>query len=1095
MKKFIIGLDLGINNVGWSVINLDTNEIVDYGVVRYTESSDAQDRRGYRSVRRLRNRRLHRIERLALLFNKYNLPTTKTIENNLLQKRIDGLNSELSWQEIVNIIYYFATHRGYIPFNDEKNERETVNLEENQYPCHFIMDEYKKYGKYRNANFLIKFEDNINELKAMLGNQSKYHSFLTDILINDILKIVNNKRSFYEGPGGPREDQLTPYGRYTSIEDLDHFKKDFNYNKYLYEKLIGKCNIALNEPRAPKWNYFAEEFNFLNDFINIKVKTEFIGDIYPKKVNEHGKLTRETILEIKQYILTKDVIKIDSLFNHILGLKIDAIDGYRYDKNKQPEFSKFEFYKYIAKQFKNANLKPKWLDDKDIYNKVIYVLTVAPSSLQLEEMLKDRVKIHEFSNEEIDVLKLIKTKKVNELNSYHSLSEKVLKRVLIDMDQSNYQLNYMQIKQLNYYEKESDEFFQKNYTLKTKSPYYLEIKYIDELITNPQVKKTLRKALKVINAMIKKYQNYPTIIAIESTREMNSKSKREEIIKTQKVFEDRRKEAKSFLENNGISVNETNIIKSVLYQETDGHCIYCNKPIPISNLSSLEIEHILPISHSFDDSFDNLSCSCLKCNKEKGNLTPYYFLNESDYDKFKQRVLSGKFSAAKKDNLLFENDISKYELKFINRNLRDVAYGTIALCDEIRRFNKFLNNKDEAIKIVTIPGQLTSKIRHRVGLDEKDRSKLFHHAVDATIIASIANTKIGGYLINLQNDRDYWFKNKKELEILPYLIQRVDIDNIDVIKKINEDNIKKSYDVNKDPEKTIANANVIKILNENNQFYKVQQIPNIYNLDIRKDGSKLDQLFDETNTNRVLLCQRDDPKLFLRLKTIYNTYKNTNRNPFRDYCLYEFGIETDENQFNYLIHGIRKSPDKKNSPIVKTLRFKERITNPYILEKKTNRKNNAHGAFLTPENKRTTIIGLDSLSQYCTDLYFSKTTNRFIFVPVYTVSVDLNEKKINRQEKYYVETYNRLIGNQTIKFIGTLFNNEWCEVYKKNDTNAFEGRYVCYHKTNNLLIFGIKGSYESNETFNMTTLDKRIIIYSTDILGKRYKRLDSQDFI
>ena len=33
--KYIIGLDLGINNVGWSIVNQETNEIVDCGVVRY----------------------------------------------------------------------------------------------------------------------------------------------------------------------------------------------------------------------------------------------------------------------------------------------------------------------------------------------------------------------------------------------------------------------------------------------------------------------------------------------------------------------------------------------------------------------------------------------------------------------------------------------------------------------------------------------------------------------------------------------------------------------------------------------------------------------------------------------------------------------------------------------------------------------------------------------------------------------------------------------------------------------------------------------------------------------------------------------------
>lgn len=1102
MEKYIIGLDLGINNVGWSIINQQTNEIVDYGVVRYTESSNAQDRRNYRATRRLRNRRQHRIERLSLLFKKFDIPTERTIEENLLQKRINGLESELTWQEIINIVYYFAFHRGYIPFDDVKNERETVNLTDNQFPCHFIMEEYSKFGKYRNSNKLIKCDDNIKELKAILINQKKYHNFITDELIDSIIDIITSKRKFYEGPGGPREDQLTPFGRYKSKEDLERYIKDKNYNKYLYEGLIGKCKIALGEPCAPKWNYFAEEFNLLNDFINMKVKEEYI-DSLPKehyhKINKYGKFSRETILEIKEYILQKDVINLDSLFTHVLGVKIDAIEGYRIDKNKRPEISKFEFYKYIVKQFKNANLYPSWLkdDNKSIYNKIIYVLTVVPSSFQINEMLIDRIKDYSFTNEEIKILKDIKTKKSNDLKSYHALSEKVLKRTLNDMDNDNYQSNFMKIKRDNNYEKEADEYFEKNYTKNKKGPYLIEDKYVDDIIANPQVKKTIRKAIKIINAVITKYKKYPTIIAIESTREMNAKAKRDEIVKSQKLYEDRRKETKEFLKQSGIIINETNISKAICYKETEGHCIYCHKPIPINDLTTLEIEHILPVSKSFDDSFDNLTCSCLKCNKEKGDLTPYYFL-KNEYDKFKTRVLSYKISEAKRDNLLYEGDISKHELKFINRNLRDVSYGTVALNEEIHRFNKFLNFKENTlIKVVTLPGQLTSKIRRRIDLDEKDRSKLFHHAVDATIIASIANTEIGEILVKSQNERDFWVKNKQTVHLLPKLIKLVNIKNIGIIKNINEDNIKRSFEVKKNPKQSIANANVIKIIKEKDQFYKVQQITNIYNLDLKKDQTKLDKLFNEFDNTMVLLCQHEDPNLFKKLKAIYSEYKDKSRNPFLDYCIYGYGLEINKTEFNYLVHGIKKSDNKENSPIVKTLRYKERITNPYLLKKHTtNRKKNNSNEFIKPIIKEKTLIGLDSLTQYCTDIYYNDANNRFIFIPVYTVSVDLNNKKINRKERYYLETYNRLIGNTNanIKYIGTIFNGEWCKIFKKND-KILDGRYIGYHKTNNILVFGLNGSFEKLETFNMTTLDNRIIIYTTDILGKKYKRLDSQDYM
>ena len=43
MKKYTIGLDLGINNVGWAKYDLETKKVIDKGVVRFKESSTAQD--------------------------------------------------------------------------------------------------------------------------------------------------------------------------------------------------------------------------------------------------------------------------------------------------------------------------------------------------------------------------------------------------------------------------------------------------------------------------------------------------------------------------------------------------------------------------------------------------------------------------------------------------------------------------------------------------------------------------------------------------------------------------------------------------------------------------------------------------------------------------------------------------------------------------------------------------------------------------------------------------------------------------------------------------------------------------------------------
>ena len=44
-------------------------------------------------------------------------------------------------------------------------------------------------------------------------------------------------------------------------------------------------------------------------------------------------------------------------------------------------------------------------------------------------------------------------------------------------------------------------------------------------------------------------------------------------------------------------------LKVMLYNETNGHCAYCNKPLNINDIftDNIQVDHILPISKSFND--------------------------------------------------------------------------------------------------------------------------------------------------------------------------------------------------------------------------------------------------------------------------------------------------------------------------------------------------------------------------------------------------------------------------------------------------------------------------------------------------------------
>ncbi len=76
-KKYIIGLDLGVNNVVGSVVDAETNKLESYGVRRFNTSDGASNRRIARNTRRRLKRKDTRkediLKRLLKKFTKLSI--------------------------------------------------------------------------------------------------------------------------------------------------------------------------------------------------------------------------------------------------------------------------------------------------------------------------------------------------------------------------------------------------------------------------------------------------------------------------------------------------------------------------------------------------------------------------------------------------------------------------------------------------------------------------------------------------------------------------------------------------------------------------------------------------------------------------------------------------------------------------------------------------------------------------------------------------------------------------------------------------------------------------------------------------------------
>ncbi|MEG1010100.1 MAG: type II CRISPR RNA-guided endonuclease Cas9, partial [Clostridia bacterium] len=565
------------------------------------------------------------------------------------------------------------------------------------------------------------------------------------------------------------------------------------------------------------------------------------------------------------------------------------------------ELSMFQTYKSIKNMFLKEKQNIDWILDIDVYNKIMDYVNLAPGVVELCKMIENDTSLNKkFNKEELDIIKDIKVKK-NKDFQYHALSLTVLKKAINDM--LKYEMNFQQVSNKLDYGKEAREFFIKNYTKSDAGLPLIESRFIDDIIASPQVKKSLRQAIKIINAIIKEKQYYPDVIAVESTKEMNGKEVKQMISSEQRVLEAIRKDAEKTLSQNFDidKLTNANIEKVMLYKETNGHCIYCNKVINLNDVvnNSLEVEHILPISKSFDNSYNNKTISCKDCNDKKGNKTPYNYLNSYGlFDEFEKRVLELKMPQYKKNNLLLKGDIEKYSKKFINRNLRDTAYATKELINQIKLFNNYLESiRDIKIKTLSTPGQLTHDLRDKYKLDKNRNDGLYHHAVDASIVSAISNSSIGKLIIESQNDSKFWINNKN-IENQIEKLQNASLDkSIDSIRIINNDNILVSSQTIKNPQGKLSNANMYKIIKKEDNYYKIDQIDNIYEFDFNKNRSKFEKLLNEDDKTITLLCFDKDKKLFKLIKDIYLEFKDSKINPFVDYALEKNNI-TDVKDFN-----------------------------------------------------------------------------------------------------------------------------------------------------------------------------------------------------
>jgi len=168
---------------------------------------------------------------------------------------------------------------------------------------------------------------------------------------------------------------------------------------------------------------------------------------------------------------------------------------------------------------------------------------------------------------------------------------------------------------------------------------------------------------------------------------------------------------------------------------------YTGQPIPLSRLfsSDYEIEHIIPQSRYFDDSFSNKVICESEVNKLKDNNLGYEFIKKyhgqtvqigsgkmvrileiTDYERFVKDTYGGAKTASKRRKLLMDD----IPAEFIQRQMNDSRYISKVikglLSNIVRTIDEDGNLEREAISknLITCNGSVTTRLKRDWGLGE-----------------------------------------------------------------------------------------------------------------------------------------------------------------------------------------------------------------------------------------------------------------------------------------------------------------------------------------------------------------------------------------
>ena len=285
-------------------------------------------------------------------------------------------------------------------------------------------------------------------------------------------------------------------------------------------------------------------------------------------------------------------------------------------------------------------------------------------------------------------------------------------------------------------------------------------------LRQPLVEKILNQMINLVNALKAEYG--VDEVRVELARELKmSREERERMTRQNGERKKANDKVAEKIQKCGLFPTKSRIRKYRLWEEAGHQCLYCGRSIDEKqclNGDDMEVEHIIPKSVLYDDSYGNKTCACRRCNKEKGNRTALEYIRakgwEDEYmERINERLKAKKISYSKYQRLRWLKEdipsdflerqlrltqyISRQAMAILQQGIRRVSVsegGVTARLRSLWGYDDILHtlNLDRYDSMgeterVSREGETTEKLRIKDWSKRKDHR---HHAIDALVVAS-----------------------------------------------------------------------------------------------------------------------------------------------------------------------------------------------------------------------------------------------------------------------------------------------------------------------------------------------------------------------